>query len=508
MEHRLLPDNTPVIVGAGQCVEHTDHTAVEQLASPMELGARAAMRALADAGLSPDNIDTLAFVRLFADAAKAWACPFGGSNNPPASIARRIGADPTDRIYSNVGGTEPLSLLAEFCRDIAAGEREVALLCGAEAIATQRLAERTGVQLNWSEHFDLPLDDRVYLKRFAAPAELSSGMSRPVHFYALIENAQAHGMGHDTAAHRSFMAELLAPFCTVASANPLAQFPALLSAESIADLSADNYELSVPYYKRMIAQDAVNQSAAIVVTSAGKARKLGIHPAQWLFISAYAEGEDNFMYLRPDPARSAAMQAVLHATLQQSEVNIDEIDLLDLYSCFPCAVQAARECLQLSAQDTRPLTVTGGLPFFGGPGNNYSLHALAEVTVRLRSGGRALVYANGGTLSKHAAAVLSADARRGGAYDWGAATARFEPDSLPRLSPAERVSQGSIVTWTVINRRSQPDRGVILGQTAAGQRFLAASEEPELTAAMRANDPIGRRVQVISNSDRWRFSFT
>ncbi len=159
-QHKKLSDNTPIIIGAGQHVERLHTLSQPPFSSPMELAATACQRALKDAGVSADAIDTIAVIRLFSDAAKAWASPFGGSNNPPESVARRIGATPAQRIYSNAGGTEPLQIMVELLQAIARGETTLALLTGAEAIANQRFAVRHGYAQDWREDFDAPLDKR------------------------------------------------------------------------------------------------------------------------------------------------------------------------------------------------------------------------------------------------------------------------------------------------------------------------------------------------------------
>jgi hypothetical protein len=64
--------------------------------------------------------------------------------------------------------------------------------------------------------------------------------------------------------------------------------------------------------------------------------------------------------------------------------------------------------------DTRPLTVTGGLPWFGGPGNNYSTHAIATMMEgggagEHRAGACARVVSHEARLG-----VYSTEGRRGG----------------------------------------------------------------------------------------------
>jgi acetyl-CoA C-acetyltransferase len=508
-QHQNLADNTPIIVGVAQHVERLQASCEPPLSSPMQLAATACAAALNDAGVAAGDIDCIAFIQLFCDAAKAWASPFGGSNNPPESVARRIGAAPAQRIYSNAGGTEPLQILVELLQSIARGETTLALLTGAEAIANQRLAVRKGFELDWREEFDAPLDRREYHKRFVSRDEYSSGLSLPAHYYALIENYQAHQMGHNAPQHQRYMAQLLAPFSSVAAANPYAQWPIAYTAQELAAVGPSNYPISLPYSKLLVAQDAVNQSAALLLTSVGHARRVGIDPAQWIFVEAYAHGEDQYLSQRADPGRSHAMQRVLSATMGMAGATHADMDLIDIYSCFPCAVHAACEVLGLPTDGSRQLTVTGGLPFFGGPGNNYCLHALAEVAQRLRGPARrALVTGNGGMLSKHAAAILTRDPAGAATIDWkNTDQLTVDCTDIPVQPMIDDPQSGKILSYTVIAQRDNADIGIVLAATDAGQRFLASSTEPAVTGSMQDSSPIGRAIDVQEADHRKVFSF-
>lgn len=504
-----LPDNTPIIIGSGQYVERLGARSTPPLNAPMQLAAFACERALRDAAVPAAEVDTLAVIRLFADTAKAWQSPLGGSSNPPESVARRIGAAPARRIYSSAGGTEPLHMLVEVLGAIARGETQVALLTGAEAIASQRFAERHGLEADWREEYDTPFDNREYRNRFVSPEEIGGGLTLPVRSYAIIENSQAHRLGHATQQHRDYMAQLMAPFSAVAAANPFSQFPNAYPASALAELNAGNYPISLPYSKLLVAQDAVNQSSALVLTSVGHARRLGVDPRRWVFLQAYAEGVDVFLSEREDPARSAAMQRVLSAVMDRAQAHCADMDLVDIYSCFPCAVHAACEVLGLPTDGSRALTVTGGLPYFGGPGNNYSGHALAEMAVRLRGAPtRALVTANGGILSKHAAAVLTTDPASAAGIDWRRSEElTVDCADIPARPVIRNAQRGTVVSWTVVSRRDKPDIAVVLGETAAGERFLASSTAPETTGPMQQASPIGRDIRVHDEDARQIFRF-
>jgi acetyl-CoA C-acetyltransferase len=305
------------------------------------------------------------------------------------------------------------------------------------------------------------------------------------------------------------MANMMAPFSAVAAANPYSQWPQQYSPQALSEITSDNYAISLPYSKRFVAQDAVNQSAALLLTSVGNARRLGVNPGQWIFVEAYAQGADQTLSQRADISRSEAMERVLKATLDRAAATCDDMDLIDIYSCFPCAVHAACEPLGLPTDGSRALTVTGGLPYFGGPGNNYCTNALAEMALRLRNqGSRALVTGNGGFLSKHAAAVLTTDVARAGNICWESdGHFTVAADSISAKPLIDHAQRGHIVSYTVVSRRDKEDIGIILGETAAGERFLATSIAAQTTQAMVDARPIGRTVDVQQIGDKPVFSF-
>lgn len=505
-----IHDNTPIIVGAGQCVDRLTKDAQPPFSSPIALAAAASAHALQETGMAASVLDTIAVTRTFADAAPAWQAPLGSSTNPPESIARRLGASPSHRIYSNAGGTEPMQILAEMCQEIARGAKRAVLLTGAEAIANERYATRHNLQDDWQENIDAPLDSREYKIRFASPQEIRSGMFLPVHYYALIENCQADEMNHTLSEHQRYMGQMMAPFSDVAALNPLSQNPRAYTVDELALPSTSNYPISLPYTKWLIAQDAVNQGAAVVLTSVGYAKALGIDPARWVYVRGYAAGMDIPLTQRADPGKSSTMKTVLNAALERGQCTVSDIDLLDIYSCFPCAVHAAAEALNLPTNGNKTLTVTGGLPYFGGPGNNYTMHAVAEMVDRLQSEAAprtAMVTGNGGILSKHAAVLLTNNATDAQHVDWvGTPPKALDASARAAVPYADKPERGEVLSYTVIIGRNSPDISVVLAKTAAGERFLASSKDESVAKALKLHNPIGRQVNVTTENEAHTFA--
>lgn len=511
------PDNTPIIVGSAQ---HSETVTTEQpaLSSPMDLAGAAARKALVDAGVSCEprelahHLDNIAMVRLFSDTAPAWRCPFGGSDNPPGSVAKRLGIEPKKLVYSASAGTQPMELLVELMGDIARGDSKMALLIGSEAIASQRYAQRHNIELDWHEHVDLPIDERRQVNTIHSPQELAAGLYLPMQVYALIENLRSHQKGQDRQQLDAAMGQLLAGFSRVAANNPHAVRQQGYCAEDIISPANNNYRLSLPYRKLQVSQDSVNQSAALLLTSVGHARRLGIDESKWVSVQAYAYAHDIPLTQRADMGRSSAMQSVFNTVTQSVGKTAKEFQHLDIYSCFPCAVDVACEALGLPSDGSTELTVTGGLPYFGGPGNNYCTHSMAEMVQQLRrSRGLGLVTANGGALSKHAAVVMASTA--------GEHTPNWQDEQLqenstsiatadiPAIGYCDDARSGRVLTYTLIPNRKSQDRVLVVGEADDGKRFLAINESTEVCKSVSRHNPIGRHIELSHDGDSYRFQF-
>lgn len=488
-------DNTPIIVGAGQYVERE-----ATLNSPMHLASEAAGAAIADCGGKniAAAIDTIAVVKLFSDSTPMWACPFGRSDNPPESIAQAIGAAPAHRIYSQTGGNQPQSLLIEMARAIARGEKSMALLAGAEAIRNQRNAQRHDLEPDWNESFDLDVEDRGFGEMVATNQERKNGMVAPMYYYILIEQARRHRLGLSVDDYRAQMAQLMASFSQVAANNPFAQFEGAQSAEDILGAAP----LTHLYSKRMIAQDSVNQAAALLVCSIGKARELGIPEERWIYLHGMAEGSEVDLSERADPSTSSMAGMVADRALDMADVSVADIDLIDIYSCFPCAVTAIADHLGLPDDGSQALTLTGGLPYFGGPGNNYSMHGLAEMVRQLHGKPEAygLVTTNGGVLSKHASGVYS---RKASAIGWAEADTYVSNDSLERKPIIADPGTGTVISYTVNFLAVDAAQAIVIAETEDGGRFAACTgpEDSETVQACLAADPTGRLITVSPPQD-------
>ncbi len=476
----MLEDSTPIIVGAGQYVEKEIDPKLAL--PPMGLAAKAAEAAIEDTGLKSglaSVIDTIVVTRIFPDCFDnaRVSSTFGRAENPPRAVARRIAANPTHAIYNCIGGNTPQTAVNEMAQRISEGDVEVVLLTGSEAIHTAQTATRQGIQLDWHEIDAGSLEDRGLGDPMVTEHEAKHGLSSPAYVYPLFENAIRGRLKHTIDQHLIAMGELFEPFTRVAAGNPFAFYGTVRSARQLATVSPENRYIGFPYPKWMNAMDSVNQGAAVLMTSVGRAKKLGIDPRKWVFLHGCGEANDKIMVTqRENYYSSPAMKLNSAKAFAMAKMSLADIDYIDLYSCFPSAVEVACEALGLKPNDPRGLTLTGGLPFFGGPGNNYSMHAIATLVEKLRKtpGTTGLISANGGRLTKHATGIYSCNPVAGRWQREKPQAYQQEIDLRPS-PPFTETPSGScqVETYTVCFDKLGPTKGIVIGRLSDGCRFLA-----------------------------------
>ncbi|WP_353230158.1 acetyl-CoA acetyltransferase [Novosphingobium sp.] len=509
--HAALDPRTPVIVGVGQAVERIEDAGYVGL-SAADLAARAAEAALADSGAADRAraaITAVGAVRTFEDS-NAAPFPFGKPDKFPLAVARRLGITPALAVLDKVGGQSPVTLLMEMGARILAGEAQAALVFGAEAISSTRHLSAQGQIRDWAETDDAAMDDRgLGVKGLLSPLAIAHGIVSPPIAYALMENARRGRLHADRVSYARMMGDLFAPFTHIAAANPYAcAASSPLTTDEIATPTARNRLVSDPYTIKLVSRDQVNQGAAVLLMSVAAARAAGIPETHWTFIHAAATAQEKDILARPQIDAYPAARATLAAALALAGRVPADFAAFDLYSCFPIPVFNAMGALGLAADDPRGLTVTGGLPYFGGAGNNYSLHAVASMAERLRGHGEArygLIGANGGFQSKYAAMVLSSAAAPWRALAHDAIQAGL--DAVADVVPvAEANGTGTIETYTVWRTRGEPANAIVIGTMADGARFIANAADDATLALAAQTDLIGAHVTLSFDGKRNRFS--
>ena len=497
------PHRTPVIIGVSQITDTTSQPPDGR--SPLAFLAEVSRAAASDSGVDADallaGLDSVTVVRLYSDSSPRFATPFGAMANPPWSLARQLGATPSEYIYPAPGGDSPQTLVTRACRRIARGESRAALVVGAEPLRSELAARRSGLQLDWSASAPFAPDSLGEIPSYYKQVEEVHGLRSPSAMYGLIAQALRVAAGQTLEAYRMASAGLFEGFSAVAQANVHATRRKGYSAAEIAQVTPANPMVGFPFTKLMTASAFVDQAAAVVVCSEAHADALGVPGQKRVYLHGAAAAHDEwFLSDRAELGQSMAMRLASQRALALAGRTLADMELLDIYSCFPSAVQIACKELGLPP-DGRRLTVTGGLAFFGGPGNNYSTHAIAEMVDRLRERPSAfgMVLANGGLVTKESIGVYSAQRNTG---EWLLAPQQpIQPliDAQPKTPFADIASgQARVESYTVLHLKGVAQRGILLGRLAAGgERFIANFEaDAGLLNSIEASDAIGMRGVV------------
>ena len=503
----MIDPRTPILVGAGQLTDTDGKPSTER--SRVAFSAEAAKAALTDTGASIGadalgrKVDALAVMEFFSDISPRFASPYGRSSNPPKSVANRLGANPRQLLYSHSGGNMPQYLVNRFAEEISRGETDLALICGAELLRSTQNARRAGMKIDWNEDPGGGDPTRVGDSRFGfSEEEARHELRAAIHFYPLLENAIRGGLKRDVDSHMKAMGRLFERLAAVAKANPLATRREGYSAEALSTISDDNRWICFPYPRLMNANAIIDQAAAVLVTSVEKAREWGISQDRWVFLHGCADGTDTWVVSERDKLdASPAIRGCARIALDMAGKKVADIDAFDLYSCFPSAVEVAMKEIGIPEDDRRPISVTGGLPFFGGPGNNYVTHSIAEMVnvVRRKPGSFGMVTANGNYLTKHSAGLYSTEPTKGSWQRQDPKKFQAELDAGPRRKvDTKPTGTGTIETYCVSYGKEAPERGYILGRLdASGDRFVAMTpDEPAIVADMLTKEQLGRKVTL------------
>jgi len=494
----MKDETSVVLIGVGQAVQRDIDPA--RARGPVSLMAEAARAAGADSGLGPSLLSKLtavAVVDVF-----AWQ-----PGNAARLLAEAIGAKPARESVSTLGGNTPQAYVNYLAAEIAAGRCGLALMGGANVVGSMMKARSAGVRLDWPSGGEGSPERFGDDKQGSSDYENAHALYLPAHTYPVFENALRARRGLDPHEHNLRIGKMFAEFTKVASANPYAWFPVARSAEEIAAPSDSNRIVAFPYTKYMNAVMAVDQAAVVLLASVAEAKRLGVPEDRWVHFWGGGEASENPWYVseRPRLDRCPAMRFASMQALSRAGVAVGDVDFFDFYSCFPVAVEIACEGLGIAEDDPRGLTVTGGLPYFGGPGNNYTTHAIAAMAERLRArpGSKGLVTANGWYLTKHAAGV------------YASAPKASQPANIAEMSAADaehregpvtlvREPQGAAVieSYTVLYARDgRPETGVVVGRLESGGRFLAHTpQDPAILEEMVTREAVGRRGSVSAAS--------
>ena len=495
--------NTPVIIGVGQVQQRVDDPTMAKDAT--DLMADAIRTAANDANATTDPIasaDVLAVVNTL-----SWR--YG---DPARIVADQLGIAPR-RVVTPMGGNSPQSLINSASQRILRGELNCALLVGGETWRSRMRAKKQGVDLSWPKVDAEILGNEppetwgndLYM---SSPQEEALGLAMPVQVYPMFETAIRAARGVSPEQHISDVGRMWSAFSAVAEQNPNAWLRKSLTADEITTATDTNRMVGYPYTKSMNSNNDVDMSAAVIICSIACAESLGVPRENWVFPHSGSDCHEHpFISDRDDFARTPAVELGGRHALELANLTIDDIAHLDLYSCFPSAVQLGAKSLGIDPyNETRPLTQTGGLSFAGGPWNEYVMHSIATMVDTLRSdpGSTGLIWANGGFVTKHAFGVYSTTPP---AQDFRHAEPQDEIDALPRAGWADASDAVSDTTthieaYTVMHgKTSQPETAWAAIRLADGRRAFGKSTNPSVVSHLLEGEHVGEVVHVTSDHD-------
>jgi acetyl-CoA C-acetyltransferase len=476
--------NTPVIVGIAQ-LQHRMKD-LDDVVEPIDLMLRAVRDAEQDAGAKLlDQVESVRVINGMWD-----------YQNPSRYIAEQIGSPLAQTVGTLFGGNYNQVMVNDTAETILRGDLSLAVIAGAEIGYTSAKLRKAGRKLTMMQ---LPGSYDVRFGESQQPEhhefEVAKGIRQAIQAYPMYDNAIRYSRGETIPQHLERVSGLWARFNRVAQGNPNAWIREAVSAEEIRTPSASNRAVSFPYTKLMNSNNAVDMGAALILCSVQKARALGIAESKWVYPHAGVEGRDHFSAsVRDNFYTSPGIRFIGQRIFELAGITADQLDYVDLYSCFPAAVQVA--AMELGLSENRDLTVTGGLTFGGGPLNNYVMHSIARTVELLREAPekRGLVTANGGNLYKHAHGIYSGEPP---VRDFVRDNVQARIDELPgRECLASFEGQVVIESYTVMYGADGPAIAHIACQNQDGQRVWVNSQDVEMMHAMTQEEFCGRQARI------------
>jgi acetyl-CoA C-acetyltransferase len=484
---------TPCIIGVARHTWHPAAVDEHGAPEPLDMWEQVARAAAADAG-RPEVVRDI-------DGINIVYCQTWQYDDAVARLADRLGADPAQRLYSGIGGTMGQQLLNATAERMLAGRQSLALVTSAEALATQRAYKKRGERAPYSYK---PVDRRPFpWEAPPHPVEVAHEVFQAWLTFAVFENARRAHVGTDLEPYRYAIAEMLSPMTKIAAANPDAWYPVERSVDDLATVRPDNRLVGYPYTKYMVSVMDVDMAAAVLVATHERADALGVPPERRVYLRGHCYLTDPVLVAaRPEMWRSPAMATAAKRALADSGIGIDDAAHLDLYSCFGSSLHFACDALGISPRDERGLTVTGGLPYHGGPGSGYLVHAIAKMADVLRSdpGAYGVVSGVGMHMTKHVYGVYSTAPGELRPSDAAALQARL--DERPETPVVdEYAGDATVAAYSVVHGRDgDAEWGLLVCDLDGQRRTYARLADPDACRRAETEELVGRRVRLEPRS--------
>ena len=471
------------VVGVAAQTWHPEDVGERGAPEPLDMWEHVARAAAADTGC-PDVLRQL-------DSLQVVYCQTWQYDDAVARLAERLRCEPRHRHYSGIGGTTTQQLVDDTAGRMRRGELDLALITSAEALATQRAYKKRGERFPYSFR---PDDKRSFpWESPPDPVEVAHELFPAWLTFAIFDNARRARRGEALDEYREQLGRMLAPMSDVAAANPHAWFRTARTAADIVTPRPDNRMVGYPYTKYAVAVMDVDMAGALIVATHERADALGVPTDRRVYLRGWYYATDPVLVAaHPDLFRSPAMELASTRTLRAAGLGVDDVAYFDLYSCFGSSLHFACDALGIAPTDRRGLTVTGGLPYHGGPASGYLTHSIAAMTERLRAdpGRFGLVSGVGMHMTKH---VFGCYSTRPGEPELP------EPAPPPATVPVVATHDGdaAVAAYSVVHGRDgAPEWAILVCDLPGGARTYAQLRDPDACARAEVTELVGTQVRL------------
>jgi len=481
----------PIIIGAAQLTQSKE---TQNPLDPLKLIAKASELAIEDSEVInlSEFIDSV-YVVFFA----SWSY-----EDAPSELCEILGIKPSIKVLSTSSGNTSLRLLNQAALSVTEGKSKMVLITGGETWYSSNLARKGKLVLNWPEYKNSKYPEAGKMKSLNE-FEQKYNLHIPAISYALFETALRNASNRSLEEHQLSIGKLFEKFSKVASNNPFAWLKEFYTAQEIITPTPKNRNVNHPYTKYMCSNPFVDQSGAILLTTQEFAEELNIEPSKWIYLMGGGDLQNIFnITQRPSLIKSPAAKNASRISLAQAGLKMRDIDLFDFYSCFPSMVQIIRNALKIKEDDSRSLTITGGMPFFGGPWNNYSLHPVITAVdlIRKNSSLKIMQIANGGWNTKLSVTIYgkTPPIKPWSTNEFIEVQQEILKEELPK--PVEKANGIlTIKAYTITYKRDgTPDLGIVMGHLENGSNTLALlKEDSKALQNLSEHELVGKKYRVF-----------
>ena len=474
-------DNRPVIVGVGSIQQKGNYKSLDEALILMDIATKKAIK-------DTNNENIKNFIEEIHIPKGYWRY-----RDPGKWIATKNNFKDVKTSVYKIGVLQQ-SLLNSCCNKILNKEIGASLIVGGEA----RYKQLRSV-IEKKEYFETKLDENpdFYIKAkedLYGDEELEELGAMAVGYYATMETALRKNDNENIEEHQNNIASMYEEFSKVASNNEDAWLDHPYSKKEILETSKKNKMLAYPYNKLHCTSWNVNQSAALIICSEELANKLEIDNKKRVY--PISSSENNHMIAiqqRPKLYESLGMIYAAKSINRMMEQLDIRLDAYDLYSCFPAAVKMFSKSLELGSEI--PKTITGSMPYAGGPLNSFVIHSTVKMIQKIRAleARHGLVTGVSGMMTKQSFCVWGKEYQEQFIFDDVTERAKLDEKPVELSNIAE--GEGEIIGYTIIEGSEHASKAVLYLDDEKKHRKVVSSLDKNFINLLMEEEWVGKKVK-------------